>query len=234
MFGAAAAGAGVAASLAGGSLAEAAPDAGGAVQLGKSNSAKATTQVITKGGDGLKGQTSATNHSGIVGFDTSSGPGGHGVYGHSVHGDGVLGISQHKTGVAGQCSTVGESGVAGIDMTPTTGAHGLFGQSPHGDALYATSSNGVAVRGQSANGLALHVEGRAKFAHSGVVTVPSGHTTAHVSVPGMIASNIVLATIQNPPGGISLEGATAGSGGFTVTLSASGEQSVKVGWMVLD
>ena len=210
MLGAAAAGAGVAASLAGGSLAEAAPDAGSAVQLGKSNSAKATTQVITKGGDGLKGQTSATNHSGIVGFDTSSGTGGHGVYGNSVHGDGVLGISAHKTGVVGQGSTVGQSGVAGIDVTPTTGGHGLFGQSQHGDGLYATSPNGVALRGQSAHGLALHVEGKAKFANSGVVTVPSGHKTANVNVPGLTSSNIVLATIQNPQSGIFIEGAAAG------------------------
>jgi hypothetical protein len=234
MLGAAAAGAGVAASLAGGGLAEAAPDAGGAVQLGKSNSAKATTQVITKAGDGLKGQTSATNHSGVVGFDTSTGTGGHGVYGNSVHGDGVLGISAHKTGVVGQGSTVNQSGVAGVDVTPTTGGHGVFGQSQHGDAVFATSSNGVALRGQSAHGLALHVEGKAKFAHSGTVTVPSGHKTAHVSVPGMTASNIVLATIQNPQDGIFLEGAAAGSGGFTVTLSASTESSVKVGWMVLN
>jgi hypothetical protein len=234
MLGAAAAGAGVAATLAGGGLAEAAPDAGAAVQLGKSNSAKATTQVITKGGDGLKGQTSATNHSGIVGFDTSTGTGGHGVYGNSVHGDGVLGISAHKTGVVGQGSTVNQSGVAGVDVTPTTGGHGVFGQSQHGDAVFATSPNGVALRGESAHGLALHVEGKAKFARSGTVSVPSGHKTAHVSVPGMTASNIVLATIQNPQDGIFLEGAAAGSGGFTVTLSGSTESSVKVGWMVLD
>ncbi len=234
MFGAAAAGAGVAASLAGGGLAEAAPDAGGAVQLGKSNSAKATTQVITKGGDGLKGQTSATNHSGIVGFDTSSGPGGHGVYGNSVHGDGVLGISAHKTGVVGQCSTVNESGVAGIDISTAAGAHGVFGQSSHGDAVLGTSANGTALHGESANGLALKVAGRAKFSHSGVVSVPGGHTTAHVSVPGMVSSNIVLATIQNPQSGIFIEGAAPGSGGFTVTLSGSSESSVKVGWIVLD
>lgn len=234
MLGAAAAGAGVAASLAGGSLAEAAPDAGSAVQLGKSNSAKATTQVITKGGDGLKGQTSATNHSGIVGFDTSSGTGGHGVYGNSVHGDGVLGISAHKTGVVGQGSTVGQSGVAGIDVTPAVGGHGLFGQSQHGDGLYATSPNGVALRGQSAHGLALHVEGKAKFANSGVVTVPSGHKTANVHVSGLTSSNIVLATIQNPQSGIFIEGAAAGSGSFTVTLSGSTESSIKVGWLVLD
>jgi hypothetical protein len=234
MFGAAAAGAGVAASLAGGGLAEAAPDAGGAVQLGKSNSAKATTQVITKGGDGLKGQTSATNHSGIAGFDTGPGTGGHGVYGNSLHGDGVLGISAHKTGVVGQGSTVGQSGVAGIDISPAAGAHGVFGQSPHGDAVLGTSANGVALHGQSTHGLALRVAGRAKFTQSGVATVPSGHKTAHVAVAGMVASNIVLATIQNPQDGLFLEGAAAGAGGFTISLSASSESSIKVGWMVLD
>jgi len=234
MLGAAAAGAGVAASLAGGGLAEAAPDGNGAVQLGKFNSAKATTTVKTNGGDGIKGATTAANHSGVVGFDTGSSTGGHGVYGNSVHGDGVLGISANKTGVVGQCSTTGQSGVAGIDQSTAAGAHGVFGQSPHGDGVIGFSENGVAVHGQSGHGLALKVAGRAKFTNSGIATVPKGNTTAHVNVPGMVSSNIVLATIQNPQNGVFIEGAQAGSGGFTITVSGSSESSIKVGWMVLD
>lgn len=233
MLGAAATGAGVAASVTGGGAAEAAPSRQPAVLLGKSNSAHATTQVITRAGDGLKGQTFATEHSGVVGFDTSTATGGHGLYGHSIHGLGVLGISQHSTGVTGLGSTVGQSGVAGIDQTATAGAHGVFGQSKHGDAVYATSPHGTALRGQSADGLALHVQGKAKFSHSGVATIASGHTSVTVSVPGVAASDIVLATIQHPQPGMAVAGAHASSGSLTITLTGSAKSSVRIGWLVL-
>lgn len=233
MLGAAATGAGMAASVAGGGTAEAAPGKQPAVLLGKSNAAHATTQVTTRTGDGLKGQTFAKGHSGVVGFDTSTASGGHGLYGHSINGSGVLGISQHGNGVTGLTSTVGESGVAGIDQTATAGAHGVFGQSDHGDAVHATSLHGTALLGQSTHGLALHVQGKAKFGHSGVATVAGGHTSVTVSVPGISASDIVLATIQQPQPGISVAGAHASSGSLTITLTGSTEGSVRVGWLVL-
>ena len=232
MLGAAATGAGVAATVAGGGAADAATSSK-PVLLGKNNSAHANTQVSTTAGNGLQGETSASAHSGVAGFDLSTSAGGHGVYGHSVHGLGVLGVSQHNTGVTGVASTVAQSGVAGIDQSTTVGAHGVFGQSEHGDGVYATSSHGVALRGQSAHGMALHVEGKAKFAHSGVATVSSGHMSVTVSAAGVVASDIVLATIQNAQSGISVAGAQAGSGSLTITLTASPESSVRVGWMVL-
>lgn len=123
--------------------------------------------------------------------------------------------------------------MAGIDQTATVGAHGVFGQSKHGDGVYATSPNGAALRKQSAHGLALHVEGKAKFSHSGVATVASGHTSVTVSVPGITASDIVLATIQQPHPGLAVAGAHASSGSLTITLTGSAESSVRVGWLVL-
>lgn len=233
MLGAAASGAGVAASMAGAGPAEAAGGAQKPVLLGKYNPARSTTQVITRGGSGLLGQTYAQDQSGVVGFDTSAASGGHGVYGHSIHGAGVLGISQRGAGVVGQGSSVGQSGVAGVDITPVTGAHGVFAQSRHGDGLYATSPNGTAIRGSSAHGLALHVQGRAKFSQSGVATVANGHTSVTVSLPGVEPSDIVLATIQRPHGGLAVAGAQAGSGSFTITLTGPAKSGVPVGWMVL-
>lgn len=239
MLGAVATGAGVAASIAGGGIAQAAKSAQAAsakqqaVLLGKSNSAHGTTQVITRVGDGLKGQTFAAGHSGVVGFDTSTASSSHGLYGHSVHGLGILGISQHGTGITGLTSTVGQSGVAGIDQATTSGAHGVFGQSPHGDGVYATSPHGTALRGQSAHGLALHVQGKAKFSNSGVATVAGGNTSVTVNVPGVTASDIVLATIQQPQGTMAVAGAHASAGSLTITLTGSAESSVRIGWMVL-
>jgi hypothetical protein len=233
MFGAAATGAGVAASLAGGSAADAAPDASKSVLLGASNSAKATTQVITRGGNGLKGQTFASGQSGVVGFDTSTATGGHGVYGNSEHGDGVLGISAHGDGVVGQTSTAGKSGVAGIDISKKSGAHGLFGQSPHGDAVYGTSESGVGVHCTSEKGTALLVEGKTKFSNSGVSFVSNGHTTATVSHSGVSSASIVLATIQKPESGVYIEGVETGSGSFTITLSKAPSAALPVGWFIL-
>jgi hypothetical protein len=233
MLGAAATGAGVAASIAGGAAAEAAPDASGAVLLGKDNSAKATTQVITRGGDGVKGQTFASGHSGVVGFDTSTASTGHGVYGHSIHGIGILGISEHSSGIVGQNTTVGKSGVAGIDMTPGAGGHGLFGQSSKGDAIFGTSENGAAVHCTSPKGMALNVEGRAKFSNSGVTSVPAHQKTVTISNASVTPTSIVLATIQKPQSGVYIEAAEPGSGSFTVTLSASPSSSLPIGWMIL-
>jgi hypothetical protein len=234
MLGAAATGAGVAASVAGGGIAEAAAP-GHPVQLGKFNASHATTEVSTNAGTGLKGQSSANGPSGVAGvagFDTSSG-GTQGVFGHSVHGQGVLGTSQHGTGITGLTSTKGKSGVAGIDQTATAGARGVFAQSPHGDALYATSPNGTALHGESANGLALFAQGKAKFAQSGVATVASGHASVTVSVPGIGASDIVLATIQTPQSGLAVAGAQASSGSMTITLTSPAGSSVHVGWLVI-
>jgi hypothetical protein len=237
MLGAAATGAGVAASLTSGAAADAAPDgstAGStAVKLGQYNTAHATTQVTTRSGSGLVGQTFAAGQSGVVGFDTSTASDAHGVYGRSIHGFGVLGISEHSSGVVGQTSTAGAAGVSGIDLAPIVGARGLFGQSHVGDALYATSANGNAVHAWSSNGNALLVEGRAKFGYSGVANVPSGQQSVTVSRQGVTPSDIVLATIQKPQHGIYVEGAEAGTNSFTITLSGKPSGSLPIGWIIL-
>lgn len=240
MLGAAATGAGVAAGLAGSGLASAAetgsPNAGGtdaggidpavksgAVLLGKANSANATTQVITRSGTGLKGQTFATTSAGVIGMDASTEKGGHGMYGHSVHGDGVLGISDKGNGVVGQGSAPGMAAVKAVDASTAGGAYGVFAQSVHGTAVWAASGHGIALK----------VDGTAKFSHSGVVSIPGGHKTMTFSKPGVTAGNIILATIQRPESGVSIEGAEAGTGSFTITLSKAPASAITIGWLVL-
>lgn len=235
MLGAAATGAGVAASLAGGGAAGAAEPAakGAAVLLGQSNSAHGTTQVITRTGDGLKGQTYDTDHSGVVGYDTSTASGGHGVFGRSTHGFGVFGISDHSTGMVGQCKSFNQSGVAGIDLSTATGAHGVFGASAQGDGVYASSTHGTGLRAQSAHGIALHVQGKARFAHSGVAKVSAGNDSVTVSLPGLKSDNVILATIQRPSG-VAVAAAEAGNGSFKITLTGSVEGDCPVGWMAIE
>ena len=271
MFGAAAAGAGIAASVVGGGLAEAAPDASGAVQLGKSNSTSGTTVVSSASGTGLEGRSKKLGQAGVAGFDdapTAGNPHSNGVYGRSIHGSGVLGISDHHNGITGMGSTPGYSGVSGIDVSTGTLGHGVYGQSNSGhgvfgysykgsgvvgqgnvpgasgvagfdvaksggNGVYGHSDHGVAVWAQNSNGIALHVAGKATFKNAGVAHVANGEKTVTVKVTGLTTASIVLATIQSPQGTISIAGAEAGSGEFTITLTARAPGSVPVGWFVI-
>ncbi|HUC58215.1 MAG TPA: hypothetical protein VMA95_12495 [Streptosporangiaceae bacterium] len=150
MFGAAAAGAGVAASVVGGGIAEAAPDSS-AVQLGKSNTTSGTTIINSTTATGIQGTTKKLGQAGVTGIDntpTSGNPHSNGVYGRSINGSGVLGISDHHNGVTGQASTSGYSGVAGIDLAPDRLGHGVYGQSNNGHGVYGYSYTGSGVVGQ--------------------------------------------------------------------------------------
>jgi hypothetical protein len=147
MLGAAAAGAGAAVGLvAGAGPASAAPDAnGGAVKLGDSNKATATTSVTTTAGDGLQGISSAGGgFAGVNGVDNSSGAAG--VSGTSTNGTGVSGTSTNGIGVSGS-STAG-AGVIGTTSATFSGSGeqaGVFGSS--------TGTNGVGVFGQGEVGV---------------------------------------------------------------------------------
>jgi hypothetical protein len=231
MFGAAATGAGVAASLAQG-VAQAAPEAGSAVQLGKNNSARATTQIITKGGDGLKAQTSAAGHAGLNGVDAGSSASGHGIYGVSSHGTGIYGLGQDGNGVVGQTNGNGKSGTAGIDNSPG-GGNGVFGQSAKGVAVWGSSGHGTGVRASSEHGIALQVNGKARFTNSGVIVVPSGRNSITHSFPGVSPATLVFATIQTPQGGLAIEGAKPDNGSFTLTFSKKTSAELRVAWMLL-
>ncbi|HYK31992.1 MAG TPA: hypothetical protein VEV63_08520 [Streptosporangiaceae bacterium] len=154
MLGAAATGAGVAASLVGGGLAEAAPDRAGPVLLGVSNTTSGTTIVTSHGGSGIAGQAAGVKEAGVKGYDTSSTREGYGVYGHSVNGIAVNAISQHNSAVVGNARTVGAAGVAGLDFSgrrspsgvPTSG---VYGQSNVNVGVTGVSFGGTGVTGFS-------------------------------------------------------------------------------------
>jgi hypothetical protein len=179
MLGAAAAGAGVAASLVVGAdpaNAETAATTSKAVLLSKSNTAKATTTVVTKAGNGLEGVTSADDCAGVAGDDTSANGGfglygtstdGYGVYATSESGKGVYGQSTDSDGLHGQTSGDGACGAYGYDGS-SGGGYGVNGQSTNGtgvigqttadglsgvEGVDASSGGGYAVSGNSTNGI---------------------------------------------------------------------------------
>lgn len=185
MLGAAATGAGVAANLVSGGLAEAAPDTSSPVLLGKSNTTGGTTIVTSRSGTGLSGHAAAATQAGVKGFDTSSGKKGFGVYGQSVNGVGVNGISKHNNGVVGNTSAIGFSGVAGIDNTftvqpPGIPTQGVYGQSNVNNGVTGVSFGGKGVAGHARTAGFSGVEGVDAATRPGGfgVTGVSAHGTA--------------------------------------------------------
>jgi hypothetical protein len=223
LLGAAATGAGVAASLATGDAAEA-KNLGDPppVLLGSVNSATSSTEVDTTSGTGLVGTTTDNGQSGVAGIDTSNGSAGHGTYGRSTNGTGVFGQSVHGNGIVGMGSTNRASAVAGIDSS-----------SASGNGVYGKSFNGVGVFANSPHGTALHVDGKATFSTSGSATVKGGDKTVTVKLASVTSSSLVLATIQQPESGIYLEGAVPGKGSFKITLSGKVTADVPVAWFVI-
>lgn len=180
---------------------------------------------------GVMGIAKSMGEAGVSGVDFAT-SNGNGVYGQSRFGVGVYGVSFNGDGVLGSSSTSGQSGVKGTDRA-RSGGHGVFGQSYTGTAVYAISDEGTGVHASSEHGTALQVTGRTSFSNSGVTTVPGGEKTVTVPVDGMTPASIVLATIQAPQAGIAIEGAQAGAGSFVITLSATAQADLPVGWFVI-
>ena len=138
MFGAAAAGVGLAAGL----IADANPaDAanGDSLQLGLGNTATATTTLTASNGSALRGRTTANGNIGLEGNDASPN-GGYAVFGSSAKGYGVYGVTGAAHGVYGTAGS----------------GFGVFGNSDTGTAVYANSNSGTAVIGNSGTGFGLY------------------------------------------------------------------------------
>ena len=236
---------------------------------GESSSSGDGLDVSAAQGNGVTGTTSAGGMSGLAGVDTSStggvgvsgtstngigvhgssdiGPGvsgtapnGPGVVGTSTNNFGVSGSSQISAGVYGTTTNEAQSGVWGEDGTvsPAAGV-GVSGTSTNGIGVHGDSTSGTGVSASSSAGTALLVEGIARFSRSGVATVPAGRSQVTVTLAGVSAQSMVLATKQSlttfPPGAASwVLAAVPGAGSFTIYMSAATKQNAAVAWLVLD
>jgi hypothetical protein len=177
--------------------------------------------IATGGGSGVGVTGHGGNSSGTGVKGVGGGTNGIGVFGEGPSGAvGVLGF-----GIGG-----GGVGVEGVSFS---GA----GAGVHGEA---ETSSGVGVAAVNpAGGPALQVSGRALFSSSGLVVVPSGHTTATVRpVGGLSSKALVLAVMQNVAGGVMVKAAVPnpGAGTFQVVLNQAPSPSAKakVAWFVLN
>jgi hypothetical protein len=151
-----------------------------------------------------------------------------------VHGEGPINGVYGKGGENGVQAVGGTFGVfaTGTDYgVYASGAnHGVYGQ--------ATSAGGAGVDAAGSGGaLALRVTGKANFSRSGVVTVGAGTSSKSVTLAGVNASSMILATAQQSTS-VSVKAAVPAvpsSGSFKIYLTGSAPAGgLKVAYFVLN
>ncbi len=101
----------------------------------------------------------------------------------------------------------------------------------YGDSS-AAAVPGVLASSQVSGGLALSVQGFAKFSTAGKATVAAGASKVTVTLAKVVATDSVLATVQGSKP-VSVKNATASAGKITITLTGTTSSSVTVSYLVL-
>jgi hypothetical protein len=201
-------------------------------------------------GPGVKGTTSTGTgvaSAGIIGeVDHDLGVGVYGKSDVGVQGDspggtstqiGVKGTAEGPSGVGVQGTGFkGVEGRSGNYGVYGAGFFGVYGASPVGAGVFGDSSAaavpGVLASNQVSGGLALSVQGFAKFSTAGRATVKAGASKVTVTVPKVVASDSVLATVQGS-GSASVKNAAASAGKITITLAATASKPVTVAYLII-
>jgi hypothetical protein len=144
--------------------------------------------------------------------------------------EGPKGVGVQGTGFKGVEGRSGNYGVYGA------GFFGVYGLSPVGAGVFGDSSAaavpGVFANNQAPGGLALNVLGFPKFSTAGKATVKSGAAKVTVTVPKVVASDSVLATVQGS-GSLSVKNAAAAAGTITIALSGKASSAVTVAYLII-
>jgi len=201
------------------------------------------TGITTSGSIGLHGASSnafgtgveADGFNGVVGNGSANGVEGfgnnNGVLGES-NTYGVQGFTTTGSGVYGHNS--GQTGIGVNGSTGGTGS-GVYGQATgSGTGVYGDTTDGTGVLAHSTDGTALWVNGAAHFSQSGLAVVPSGSKSVMVTMAGVTAASMILATVQQA-GGFYVKYAVPASGSFTIYVNKApaSPTTVKVAYFVL-
>lgn len=155
---------------------------------------------------GTLNASSATGNPAIHGDNTAD---GEGVVGTSSSGIGVRGNSDAGTagvrgsghiGVEGLGNTAGVSGQGNFRGVQGTGT--FVGVSGQGDQIGAEgfSLSGIGVFASTTSGIALQVQGQAKFSTAGSGTILVNDDSASVSNVAVTASSHITVTLTGDPG----------------------------------
>src|SRR6185437_4791144 len=125
--------------------------------------------------------------------------------------------------------------ITGVYGAGRAGGAGVAGTSETGPGLYGESggSGGVGVEAHNPKGVALAVEGKAKFARSGVLVIKAGKASVGKSLT-VGSQGLVLATIQGNVAGVYVQGVTRAANSFTIHLNTKTPKDVAVAWFVLN
>ena len=145
---------------------------------------------------------------GVLGLDTRTSPiGGAAVYGHSLNGDAVVGLT----------SGAGARGVSGFSGSSTP--------------------DSIGVLAQSSGGTALAVDGILRARRTGVAVIETGRKTTFVALGGMTHTSLVFATPVLNAGSQAIAECrvrTTGNTGFFIKLTGAASGNVRVAWVVID
>ncbi len=141
-------------------------------------------------------------------------------------GNGVYGYSAELNGVYGHTASPTASGVYGEN---NQGGYGVAGR---------TTNGGVAVLADDADGtgVALRTTGKLEFQNrSGIVRVASGQKSITVTLAGVTATSMVMATVQQT-GGFYVKAAVPAAGSFKIFINKApvSPATVKVAYIVLN
>ena len=196
------------------------------VAVANTTALQGVTDAPTGNNYGVRGRSTSTTGSGVVGQVTASTGQNYGVRGFASSGEGAgvrgegpfygvqgdatddglpgVGVRGHTAGNgAGVIGYVG----AGYEYQQKTGVHGqsndsgtfgVVGRSLHGTAVEGRTDDGIAVRAYTSTpaGTALKVDGTTRFSRSGKKNVLAGQSTALVTGIPLTSSSLVFATIQ--------------------------------------
>jgi hypothetical protein len=144
--------------------------------------------------------------------------------------EGPQGVGVQGTGFKGVEGRSGNYGVYGA------GFFGVYGVSPVGAGVFGDSTAaavpGVLAGTQVRGGLALSVQGFPKFSTAGKATVKARASKVTVTVPHVLSSDSVLATVQGS-GSASVKNAAASAGKITITLAATAAKPVTVAYLII-
>ncbi len=186
------------------------------------------TGGVTAAGLSGKGDYGAYGEGTIVGVQGKSAD-GTGVLGHSAAGVGVQGTSDSYIGVFAAGPRVGVYGQGNQED-----GIGVDGYASTGTGVQAATSSGTALSVFGNRGTALSVSGKAKFSRSGILTIAAGTASKTVTMAGVTAASMVLATAQQSTT-VTVKAAVPAAGSFKIVLTGNAPAGgLKVAYFVLN
>src|SRR5262249_43213322 len=201
-------------------------------------------------GRGVKGTTSTgtgVDNAGVIGeVDHDLGIGVYGTSDVGVQGDspgatstqiGVKGTAEGPQGVGVQGTGFkGVEGRSGNYGVYGAGVFGVYGGRPRGGGVFGGLTAPPRPRGAGRppgpGGPALSVQGFPKFSTAGKATVKARASKVTVTVPHVLSSDSVLATVQGS-GPATVKNAAASAGKITITLAKAASSPVTVAYLII-